>query len=100
MYSQSRIGIGDSKSKDAQKKVAAHRHFLLHWLSFLCQRGRHYWSYCIHREHLFEPNPERTEWICFPGSQIYESSIFFSFFLYKTCSTRKPPKEEEEAEIE
>jgi hypothetical protein len=38
MYSQSRIGIGDSKSKDAQKKkVAAHRHFLRHWLSFLCQ---------------------------------------------------------------
>ncbi len=37
MYSQSRIGIGDSKSKDVQKKVAAHRHFLLHWFSFLCQ---------------------------------------------------------------
>jgi hypothetical protein len=26
------------------------------------------------------PNPERTEWICFPESQIYESSIYFYFF--------------------
>jgi hypothetical protein len=47
---------------------------------------------------FIEPNPEMTEWICFLGSQIYESSMFFSFFLSKTCSTRKPPKEEEEEE--
>jgi hypothetical protein len=49
---------------------------------------------------FIEPNPERTEWICFPGSQIYESSIYIFFFLSKTCSTRKPPKEEEEEEEE
>lgn len=44
---------------------------------------------------FIEPNPERIEWICFPGSQIYESSIFLSFFLsfqnlqYKKTAKRR-----------
>ncbi len=82
-----------------RKKVAAHRHFLRHWLSFLCQGegnigriasiGSIYWA---------ESGKDRVDLL----SRIPDLRVVnvFTFFLSKTCSTRKRPKEEEEAEIE
>jgi hypothetical protein len=39
-----------------------------------------------------EPNPERTEWICFPGSQIYESSMFLLSFFPKLAAQENRQK--------
>jgi len=94
----SRIGIRDSKSKDAQKKVAAHRHFLLHWLSFLCQgEGNTGRIASIGSIYCAESGKDWVDLL----SRIPDLRVVNIFlFLSKTCSTRKPPKEEEEEEEE